>query len=98
MTAAPKPPENRHNKQQETKTNGGEKLQLRTSKGFFFFFSFSLCWELVQVIMTAAGEVSLQYFRKQVPFQQAVGHGQKLLDNLVEILEKVRKAKVNNTF
>lgn len=38
MTAAPKPPENRHDKQQETKTNGGEKLQLRTSESFFFFF------------------------------------------------------------
>lgn len=46
--------------------------------------------------MTAAGEVSLQNFRKQIPFQQAVGHGQKLLDNLVEILENVRKSKVNN--
>lgn len=48
--------------------------------------------------MAAAGEVGLQNFPKQIPFQQAVGHGQKLLDNLVEILERVRKPKINDAF
>ena len=57
---------------------------------------FSLCRELVQVVMAAAGEVGLQNFPKQIPLQQAVGHGQELLDNLVEILEGVRKPKIND--
>lgn len=48
--------------------------------------------------MAAVGEVSLQNFPKQIPFQQTVGHGQKLLDNLMEILESVRKNKINNAF
>lgn len=46
--------------------------------------------------MAAAGEVGLQNFPKQIPFQQAVGHGQKLLDNLMEILGKVKKPKINH--
>lgn len=45
--------------------------------------------------MAAAGEVGLQDFTKQIPFQQAVGHGQKLLDNLVKILEKVGDPKIS---
>lgn len=61
-----------------------------------FFFFFLLRGELVQVVMAAAGEVGLQNFPKQIPFQQAVGHGQKLLYNLVEILRKVRKPKIND--
>lgn len=47
-------------------------------------------------MMAAAGEVGLKNFPKQIPFQQAVGHGQKLLYNLVEILRKVRKPKIND--
>lgn len=46
--------------------------------------------------MAAAGEVGLQNFPKQIPLQQAVGHVQELLDNLVEILEGVRKPKIND--
>lgn len=61
-----------------------------------FCFCFLLCRELVQVIMATSGEVGLQNLPKQVQFQQAVGHGQKLLDNLVEILGKDRKPKINN--
>ena len=55
-----------------------------------------MCGELVQVVVVAAGEVGLQNFPKQIPFQEAVGHGQKLPDNLVEILGRVRTPKINN--
>lgn len=48
--------------------------------------------------MAAAAEVGLQDFPKQIPFQQAVGHGQKLLDHFVEILGRVGKTKINNSF
>lgn len=41
-----------------------------TAESFFF----SVCRELVQAVMAAAGEMALQNFPKQIPFQQAVGH------------------------
>lgn len=99
MTAAPKPPRNINSDTwQKTGTNGGEKLIRARAEVYFgvFCFFLSLCGELVQVIMAAAGEVGLQNFPKQIPLQQAVGHGQELLDNLVEILEGVRKPKIND--
>lgn len=40
--------------------------------------------------MAAAGEVGLQNLPEQIPFQQVVGHGQQLLDHLVEILMRGR--------
>lgn len=39
------------------------------------FCYLSLCGELVQVIVAAVGEVGLENFPKQIPFQQVVGHG-----------------------
>lgn len=44
--------------------------------------------------MVAAAEVGLQNLSKQIPFQQAVGHGQKLLDDLVEVLEETGDQRV----
>lgn len=46
-----------------------------------------MCGELVQVVFAATGQVSLQNLPKQIAFQEAVGHRQKLPDDLVEILE-----------
>lgn len=56
-----------------------------------FFLLFSMCRELVQVVVAAVGEVGLHNLPKQIPFQEAVGHGQKLPDDLVEILESGNK-------
>ena len=52
-----------------------------------------MCGELVQVVVAAAGEVGLQNFPKQIPFQEVVGHGQELPDNLVEILGESQETK-----
>lgn len=41
--------------------------------------------------MATFGEVGLQNFSKQISFQQVVCHGEKLPDNLVEILCKREK-------
>lgn len=38
--------------------------------------------------MATTGEVGLQNLPKQIPVQQAVGHGQELLDDFVEILKE----------
>lgn len=53
-----------------------------------------MCRELVQIIMATVREVGLQNFPKQTSFQQVVGHGQKLLDNLVEILREIRNVLI----
>lgn len=50
-----------------------------------------LVWELVEVIVATFWEVGLQNFSEQISFQQVVGHGEKLPDNLVEILWKTEK-------
>lgn len=57
-----------------------------------------MCGELVQIIMATVREVGLQNFPKQVSFQQVVGHGQKLLDNLVEILRETGNQRLIKAF
>lgn len=55
-------------------------------KIFEYFVFLKLSGELIEVIVATLGEVGLQNFSKQTPFQQVVCHGEKLLDNLMEIL------------
>lgn len=43
--------------------------------------------------MATFGEVRLQNLSEQISFQQAVRHGEKLSDNLVEILWKKKEGK-----
>lgn len=72
MKAAPKPPKNTHDEQQESRTMVVKSYNGIELKSFSYLL---LCGELVQVIVAAVGEVGLENFPKQIPFQQVVGHG-----------------------
>lgn len=57
-----------------------------------------MCRELVQIIEATVSEVGLQDFPKHTSFQQAVGHREKLLDDLVEILREMRNCILTKAF
>lgn len=90
LTSAPGSSENRLDKEQSTSKNMSNSNNPNANKSLFF----KLWRKLVEIILATFGEVGLQNFSEQIPFQQVVSHGEKLPDNLVKILWKTEKKKL----